>query len=105
MRQTTLPTKFSGESKISHQIQERRLHRLHMLPKLELIALSKVEALVEECISVIDESTDVDHAGVSSADMALTIPKRMGSPHQNLKTRCTLPPADVIRVGLVPTVA
>jgi hypothetical protein len=71
---------------------------MHLVPQLDSIALSKGEVL-EECISIIDESTAADRAGISS-DTALTLPKRMASPHDNLKTACT-PPDDITRVGIL----
>jgi hypothetical protein len=94
----TLP-RFSVASKRNQQIQERRLH-LHLVPQLNSIPapLRSKGGALEECIRIIDESTDVDRAGVSS-DTALTIPERRGSPHGNLKTPCTLPDDILTRAG------
>jgi hypothetical protein len=97
MRRLTTPPRLLVASKINQQIQERRLHHLHLVPQLDLIG----EQALEECIIIIDESTAFDRDGVSS-DTVLTIPKRRGSPHENsLKTPCILPAdADTItRVG------
>jgi hypothetical protein len=97
-RRPTTPPRLSGASKSNQPMHQRRLH-LHLAPQLDLIAPGRgdVGEVLEECIGIVEESTGVDRDGVSS-DMALTIPKRMASPQDNLKTPCTLPD-DITRVG------